>query len=157
MMKKSLICLALAASVAFVNVQAQEQTGGVDSSNSADGGLKTSAIAAGYVATAIVVGLVANSNGSSPARPVVIVDPPLTCNDDEVLVNGACISNTATITGTTSVTNTGSVTITTPPPLSCNGDDELVDGVCINNTVTVTVSGTANITVPVTVTYAPSN
>ena len=117
-MKKSLICLALAASVASVNVQAQEQTGGNGSSTVAAGGINTPVVAAGYVATAIVAGLVVNSSANSPARPAVIdpppVDPPvLTCSGDDELVDGVCINTTVTTTVTTTGvgTNTGTATV----------------------------------------------
>ena len=109
-MKKSLICLALAASVAFVNVQAQEQTGGNSSSDAANGGINTPVVAAGYVATAIVAGLVINSSANSPARPVVPVDPvdpDPTCSGDDELVDGVCINTTVTVT----VSGTGTVTV----------------------------------------------
>lgn len=118
-MRKSLICLALAASVVSVNIQAQV-AGGTDAGQSAAGGVNTPVIAAGYVAAAIGVGMVANSNGRSPVRPVAPPPPPppppppLTCNGDDELVDGVCINTTVTVT----VTGTGTATSTITVPVS---------------------------------------
>ncbi|MFT6267334.1 MAG: hypothetical protein ACJAVV_000131 [Alphaproteobacteria bacterium] len=119
-MKKSLICLALAAAVATAGVNAQEQAGGATAYRSADGEFKAPVVAAGYVAAALTVSLISNSNGSAPER--VIIDspppppPPLTCSGEDALVDGVCINNTVTttVTGTGTGTNTGTVTITVP-------------------------------------------
>ena len=121
-MRKSLICLALAASVASVNIQAQvvEQPGGTESGNLAEGGVNVPVVAAGYLGAALMVGLVANSNGNSPVRPVAPPPPPppppppLTCSGDDDLVDGVCINTTVTVT----VTGTGTVTGTITVPVS---------------------------------------
>lgn len=118
-MKKSLVFLALAASIASVNLQAQEQTGGASSSAAATGAVTGGVIAAGTVAAVIAVGLVANTNGNSPeiidpVDPVDPVDPPLTCNGDDALVDGVCINNSVT----TTVTGTGTATSTITVPVS---------------------------------------
>ena len=108
-MKKSLICFALAASIASVSVQAQEQVGGENAFRSADGSLKVEAIAAAATAVTLAAAIISNGNASAPAR---IVDPttPPTCNGDDALVDGVCIGNTVT----TTVTGAGTATVTVP-------------------------------------------
>jgi len=119
-MKKSLICFALAASIASVSVQAQEQVGGENAFRSADGSLKVEAIAAAATAVTIAAAIISNGNASAPARVVDPIVPPAptppTCNGDDALVDGVCIGNTVTttVTGTGTGTNTGTVTVTVP-------------------------------------------
>jgi hypothetical protein len=116
-MKKSLICFALAASIASVSVQAQEQVGGENAFRSADGSLKVEAIAAAATAVTIAAAIISNGNASAPARVVDPIVPPAptppTCNGDDALVDGVCIGNTVTttVTGTGTGTNTGTVTV----------------------------------------------
>ena len=169
-MKKSLICFALAASIASVSVQAQEQVGGENAFRSADGSLKEEAIAATATAVIIAAAIISNGNASAPARVVNPTQPPApttpTCDGDDVLVDGVCVGNTVTTTlagtgtGTNTSAGTGTNTGTVPTTPTCSGDDALVDGVCIGNTVTTTLAGTGTgtntstvtVTVPVTFT-----
>jgi hypothetical protein len=128
-MKKSLICLALAATVASVNVQAQdEKPGGGGAGGDASGALKVKKMAASIVGASFFGAIAANTNGRSPERevdpgPTPPPPPPPTCNGDDALVDGVCIGSTITST----ITGTGTGTATTI------------------------------VTVPVTFTYSPSN
>lgn len=127
-MKKFAMSLFTAGLLISSGLQAQENTGGSQASDSAFGEMDRGKIAAGVVAVGIVAAAIANSNGKVTTRPIV-------CPEGEELVAGVCTA------------------IVNPP--TCNGSDELVDGVCIGTTTTVTVSGTTTVTVPVTFTYLP--
>jgi len=129
-MKKFAMSLLTAGLLISSGLQAQENTGGSQASDSAFGEMNRDKIVAGAVAVGIIAAAVANSNGKVTTRP------PISCPDGEELVGGICTP------------------IVNPP--TCNGDDELVDGVCIGTTTTVTVSGTTTINVPVTFTYLPT-
>ena len=119
-MKKTSLCLALAAILGSASVVAQDNAGGSNAFLLADGSFNAPVIAAAATATVITVGLVSNANGSAPIRVIEPVDPvdPVdpTCSGDDALVDGVCIGNTVTttVTGTGTGTNTGTTTITVP-------------------------------------------
>lgn len=107
-MKKLLVTLVAAASLASVNVNAQEKPGGSSATGATVGGVATSTAAAAAAAAAIAAALVANSSGTAEPKEVEVEE---TCSGSDELVDGVCIGTTVTVTQTGTGTMTSTITV----------------------------------------------
>ena len=111
-MKKSIIAL-FAAATMVAGVNAQDESGGTGLGVTT-GGL----VGTGIIGAAIVGGIASNNSATTPDDDDDVVDPVLSCEGDDEIVDGVCLGTTNTLTSTVTVSGTQTVTKTITVPVT---------------------------------------